>query len=218
MNIAPRLATEADVPYLARLYRMATSGLMDATYADLVADAPLEKLLEWRFTQPGSIRSYEHCLIAQEDSRVAGMIYAFPIGGLEEAPSDPRLTAEGLGFLAPAIELLHQIGSSSYYISAVAVYPEFRGGGIATRLITAAALDAQRLDFPELSLLSFEQNDLATPLYRRLNFEITARSRVIPHPLIHHTGDLLLMRRPLGPEGKMRGPRAEDAASRRDRA
>jgi ribosomal protein S18 acetylase RimI-like enzyme len=197
MNLAPRPATQADVPHLARLYIMATAGLMDAVYADLMADAPLEKLIEWRFTQTGSIRSYEHCLIAQEDSEVAGMMYAFPIGRLEDAPSDPRTTQEGLGFLAPAIELLHQIDRSSYYISAVAVYPEFRGGGIGRRLIAAAALDAQRLGLPELSLVSFEQNELATPLYQRLNFEITARSRVIPHPLIHHTGDLLLMRREL---------------------
>ena len=197
MNVAPRPATQADVPHLARLYIMATAGLMDAVYADVAADAPLEKLIEWRFTQTGSIRSYELCLIAQEDSQVAGMMYAFPIGRLEDAPSDPRPTQEGLSFLAPAIELLHQIDNSSYYISAVAVYPEFRGRGIGRRLITAAALDARRLGLPELSLLSFEQNELSTPLYQRLNFEITARSRVIPHPLIHHTGDLLLMRREL---------------------
>jgi ribosomal protein S18 acetylase RimI-like enzyme len=196
MSIA-RPATEADVPHLARLYIMATTGMMDAVYVDLVADAPLEKLLEWRFTQLGSVRSYEHCLIAQEDSHVAGMIHAFPIGRLEEAPSDPRLTPERLGFLAPAIELVHQIESSSYYISAVAVYPEFRGGGIGRRLIAAAASDAQWLGSPELSVLSFEQNELAMALCQRLNFEITARRRVIPHPLIHHTGDLLLMRRQL---------------------
>jgi ribosomal protein S18 acetylase RimI-like enzyme len=170
---------------------------MDAVYADLVADAPLEKLLEWRFTQLGSIRSYEHCLIAQEDSQIAGMIYAFPIRRLDEAPSDARVTQRGLTFLAPVIELLHQIKSSSYYISAVAVYPEFRGAGIGKRLIAAAASDALRLGFRDLSLLSFEQNELATPLYQRLNFEITARSRVIPHALIRHTGDLLLMTRQL---------------------
>jgi ribosomal protein S18 acetylase RimI-like enzyme len=82
------------------------------------------------------------------------------------------------------MELLHQIESKSYYISAVAVYPEFHGGGIGRHLIAAAASDAQRLGSPEMSLLSFEQNELATPLYQRLNFEGTGRSRVVPHPLI----------------------------------
>ena len=125
------------------------------------------------------------------------MIYAFPIGGLQEAPTDARVTAEGLNYLAPALELRHQIEAKSYYISAVAVYPEFRGGGISRRLLETAVLDAQRLGFPELSLLSFEQNELATSLYRRLNVEVTGRSRVIPHPLIRYAGDLLLMRRKL---------------------
>ena len=179
---------------------MAFGGLMEVVYADVVADAPLEKLLEWRFTQLGSVRSYEHCLIAQEGSQTAGMIYAFPSDRLEGAPSDPRVTPQGLGFLSPANELFHQIKGSSYYISALAVYPEFRGTGTGRRLIAAAASDALRMGFPALSLLSFEQNDLATPLYRRLNFEVTARSRVIPHPLMRYTGDLLLMTRQLQPE------------------
>ena len=61
--------------------------------------------------------------------------------------------------------------------------------------MTAAASKAQRLGSAELTLLSFEQNELATPFYRRLNFEVIGRSSVIPHPSIHYTGDLLLMRR-----------------------
>jgi ribosomal protein S18 acetylase RimI-like enzyme len=195
MHVAQRPATQGDVPHLARLYIMATGGLMDAVYADLVANVPLEKIIEWRFTQLGTIRSYEHCLIALEDSHIAGMVYAFPIDRLEEAPSDPRVTQEGRSYLKPVIELLHQIESRSYYISAVAVYPEFRGRGIAKRLIIAAALNARRLGLTELSLLSFEQNELATPLYKRLNFEIIARSHIDAHPLIRHSGDLLLMRR-----------------------
>jgi ribosomal protein S18 acetylase RimI-like enzyme len=197
MNIASRPATEADVPHLARLYIAAFAGLMEAAYADSLAELPLEKIIEWRFMQRGSIRSYEHCLIALCDSRAAGMIYAFPIDSLEEAPSDPRLTKQGLRFLTPAFELHHQIDSGSYYISAVAVYPEFRGLGIGRRLMAAAALDAKRVGSPEISLLSFEQNEVATTLYKRLNFEITARSRVIAHALIRYTGDLLLMRRKL---------------------
>lgn len=64
MNIASRPATEADVPHLARLCIAAFAGLMDAAYAGSLAELPLEKIIEWRFVQRGSIRSYEHCLIA----------------------------------------------------------------------------------------------------------------------------------------------------------
>jgi ribosomal protein S18 acetylase RimI-like enzyme len=43
----------------------------------------------------------------------------------------------------------------------------------------------------------FEQNSGAVSLYRRLGFEIVARSPVVPHPLVRRTGDMLLMTRQL---------------------
>jgi ribosomal protein S18 acetylase RimI-like enzyme len=43
------------------------------------------------------------------------------------------------------------------------------------------------------SLIVFEQNGGAARLYRRLGYVETQRERVVPHPLIHHTGDALLM-------------------------
>lgn len=196
MAITLRPATEADVADLARLYILATAGLVDAAYDGLEPGVPLETLTEWRFTQLGSVRSYEHCRMAQAESDVAGMMNAFPIDRLDDAPSDPRLTPDRAALFAPIIELLHQ-GAGTYYISAVAVYPQFRGRGIARQLMTAATSDARRLGFADLSLVSFEQNAPALTLYQRLGFETTARSPVIPHPLIQYTGDLLLMRRRL---------------------
>src|SRR5262249_33788640 len=154
----------------------------------LVLGVPLEKLLEWRFTQRGSVRSYEHCQMAQVGARTAGMMYAFPIDALEQAPSDPRLTSDRVAVFAPAIELLHRAGGT-YYINAVGVYPDFRGGGIGSRLMATVTSDAERLGFAQLSLLSFEQNEPAIALYRRLGFEIAARSPVVTHRLIRHTGD-----------------------------
>lgn len=187
---------EADIPDLVRLYIMATAGLIDACYHNLTPGMPLGEVVAWRFSQLGSVKSYEHCWIAQDDSRVTGMMHAFPVDDLAAAPSDPRLTPDRLAVLAPVSDLLRR-ADGTYYISAVAVFPEFRGSGIGQRLMATAGSDAQRLGFAELSLLSFEQNERATALYRRLGFEIAARSPVIPHPLIRHTGDLLLMIRRL---------------------
>ena len=62
---------------------------------------PTEKLFQWRFTQVGSVKSYEHCTVAQQGSRVIGMIHSYPIDDLTNAPSDPRLTADRLAFVAP---------------------------------------------------------------------------------------------------------------------
>jgi len=196
MHVTLRRATEADVSDLVRLFMMATDGIVDVLYQDLVPGVPTEELFEWRFTQAGSVKSYEYCWVAQEGTRAIGMVHAYPIDSLADAPSDPRLTADRLAVLAPLGALVEQ-ASGSYYINAVAVSPECRGSGIGNQLMALAMSEAQQQGFAEVSLLVFEQNSRAAALYRRLGFEIAARSPVVPHPLIHHTGDLLLMMRRL---------------------
>ena len=196
MDATLRRATEADVPDLARLLIIAAHGIIDALYHDLVPGVPTEKLFEWRFAQAGSVQSYEYCWVAQQGPRTIGMLHAHPIDGLADAPSDPRLTADRLAVVAPFAALDEQ-ARGSYHINAVAVSPECRGGGIGNRLMALATSEAQRQGFAELSLIVFEQNSRAVALYRRLGFEIAGRSPVVPHPLVHHTGDLLLMMRRL---------------------
>ena len=115
---------------------------------------------------------------------------------MADAPTDPRLTADRVAVLAP-ISALAEEARGSYYINAVAVYPDCRGGGIGNRLLRSAMADAQQQGFAEVSLVVFEQNSGAVSLYRRLGFEIIARSPFVPHPLVRRTGDMLLMTRRL---------------------
>jgi ribosomal protein S18 acetylase RimI-like enzyme len=49
------------------------------------------------------------------------------------------------------------------------------------------------MGFAVLSLLVFEQNRRAVALYHRLGYREVDRRPVVPHPLIHHTGDVILM-------------------------
>jgi ribosomal protein S18 acetylase RimI-like enzyme len=196
MDATLRRATETDVPDLARLHIMAAHGIIDALYHDLVPGVPTEKVFEWRFTQTGSVKSYEYCWVAQQGSQTIGMAHAHPIDGLAAAPSDPRLTPDRLAVVAPFAALSDQ-ARGSYHINAVAVAPECRGGGIGNRLMALATSEAERRGFTELSLIVFEQNSRAAALYQRLGFQVAGRSPAVPHPLLHHTGDLLLMMRRL---------------------
>jgi ribosomal protein S18 acetylase RimI-like enzyme len=53
----------------------------------------------------------------------------------------------------------------------------------------------QALDhgFHQTSLAAFEQIEGSVRLYRRLGYRVAKRAPVVPHPLIHYTGDALLM-------------------------
>lgn len=119
-----------------------------------------------------------------------------PFDGLAATPSDPRLTADRLAVLAPFAALSEQ-ARGSYHINAVAVTPECRGSGIGNRLMAVAMAEAQQRGFTDLSLNVSEQNSRAAALYWRLGFQVAGRSPAVPHPLLHYTGDLLLMIRRL---------------------
>src|SRR6185436_300249 len=115
MDVVLRPAEKADIPDLARLFIMAADGIVDALYDGLVPGVSTEKLFEWRFSQIGSVKSYQHCWIAQRGPRAIGMVHAYPIDRLADAPTDPRLTADRVAVLAPfsallerARQLLHQ--------------------------------------------------------------------------------------------------------------
>ncbi len=85
----------------------------------------------------------------------------------------------------------------SWYICAMAFFPEFRGQGLGTKLLAIARSQAQGRGFNELSLLVFEQNTDAVRLYERNGFKIVDRAAVVPHKLIQYTGNILLMTAPV---------------------
>ena len=49
----------------------------------------------------------------------------------------------------------------------------------------------------KLSLIVFEQNAGAKRLYERLGYREIDRRKITPHPLIHFTGDAILMSKTL---------------------
>ena len=85
----------------------------------------------------------------------------------------------------------------SLYISGLAVAAEHRGQGLGTRLLVAARERARRLGCRELSLICLADNAGARRLYEREGFIVVDRRAVVPHPIIHVTGEALLMAAPV---------------------
>jgi ribosomal protein S18 acetylase RimI-like enzyme len=56
-----------------------------------------------------------------------------------------------------------------------------------------AERSGRALGFNKLSLIVFEQNAAAKRLYDRSGYVEKRRHAVVPHPLIHYTGDAILM-------------------------
>ncbi len=75
----------------------------------------------------------------------------------------------------------------------MAVFPEYRGRRIGTKFLSLAEEHAKEQGCTKLSLIVFEQNAGANRLYERYGCREVAREPVVSHPLLHYSGDALLM-------------------------
>jgi ribosomal protein S18 acetylase RimI-like enzyme len=183
-----RTATREDRYELARLFRIASGGVADYMWSRLAPKYPGLTPLEIgarRFAREEGNFSYKNCVVAEQDGAVIGMLFTFPIEDGREAddgPTDP--------ILKPYEEL--EI-PGSFYICALVLLPAFRGRGAGTKMLSIARKHAHQRGFGTISLLVFEQNGGAVRLYERNGFKVAGRAPVVPHELIDHTGDVLLM-------------------------
>ena len=180
-----RPAKKSDCPTIASLYSISSDGVADYIWTKLAQ--PGENLLDVgqrRYEKENSLFSYQNCTLAILDKTIVGMLVAFPmvVDETAEPEEDP--------VLAPYSKLEE---NNSYYICGVALFPEYRNRGIGTRLMNLAETHSVTKGFTKLSLIVFEQNIGAKRLYDRLGYREIAREPIFPHPLIHYSGDALLM-------------------------
>jgi ribosomal protein S18 acetylase RimI-like enzyme len=185
-----RPARKSDCRRIAELYRISSDGVADYIWAKLAE--PGEDVLDVgrrRYEREGTPFSYENCTMVELRGSVVGMLVAFPMEVDEGyVETDP--------VLAPYSVLEED---QSYYVCGMAVDAEHRRKGIGRALMAEAERACRELGLRKLSLIVFEQNADARRLYERLGYVEKGRHPVIPHPLIHYTGDALLMVKELQP-------------------
>jgi ribosomal protein S18 acetylase RimI-like enzyme len=183
-----RAAIKEDCYDIARLFRIASDGVVDYVWSTLAPKypglAPLEIGARRYASEEGNF-SYKNCVVAERDGAVIGMLFTFPIGDRQEAGDEPA---------DPILEPYEKLEiPGSFYICALALFPKFRGRGLGMEMLSIASQQAREGGFDKLSLLVFEQNEGAVRLYERNGFEVVDRAPVVPHDMIHHTGEVLLM-------------------------
>lgn len=138
---------------------------------------------------------YPNATLLESESKVAGMLVAYKL------PNEIDVAAELEGvpdFLAPIIEL-ECLAPGSFYINAIAVYPEHRSKGFGSLLMNEAERQALDQGLDTLSLVAFEDNVGAVRLYKRLGFSIAGSRPTVAHESVSHAGNEILMTRKLVP-------------------
>jgi ribosomal protein S18 acetylase RimI-like enzyme len=179
-----RPARKHECRRIAELYRISSDGVADYIWTRLAE--PGEDILEVgrrRYEREDTPFSYQNCKLVALEGTVVGMLVAFPMevdDTYEE--TDP--------VLAPYSVLEED---QSYYICGMAVDEEHRGHGIGTLLLEEAERACRHVGLGKLSLIVFDQNAGAWRLYERHGYAVVRRHAIVPHPLLHYTGDALLM-------------------------
>ncbi len=194
MQFSIRPAEVADIPHLATALMEASGGLVEAVYEGVIPGRETHLIVEHLFSRAGATTAFTNCRVAEHEGSVLGSIHAFPMDAMGEGPPDP-LAPEDRFYLYAPFEHMHADGS--YYLMALAVYPEFRGSGIGQRLIAEEEAAAKARGFNVASLNVFAENLGAVRLYESLGYREVAREPAVPHDRIRFGGDILLMTRDL---------------------
>jgi ribosomal protein S18 acetylase RimI-like enzyme len=194
VTIRTRSATTADFPHLAQFRIMAHGGFNEAIYAGLVPGQSIENIIQPEFAEPDSTYFYENHWIASWDDQIAGGLHVYSWDDMANDPLNPLIPKERYALEEP-FHLLTAPGT--YYIHALAVYPEFGRRGIGSCLLSLARDQAAEKGFTDLSLYVFAQNVGAVELYEKHGYRVAGRSPVVEHPLLRYTGDVLIMTCPV---------------------
>jgi ribosomal protein S18 acetylase RimI-like enzyme len=185
-----RRATRKDARALAELIEYAGDGIPGYLWSQSAKEGqpPIEVGTE-RVLREEANFSYRNAVVTEVDGRVAAMMLAYRL------PEQSEVNLEELPDLLRPLEELEQKVPGTFYVNALAAYPEYRGLGLGTKLLEAAHALASEAGCEELSLEVFDQNEDAVRLYERHGYREIARLPAAPHPIYQYEGHILLMTR-----------------------
>jgi len=162
-----RPALPADAPVIAQLIILAMGDLAAKFVNGHNAEQALP-LFERFAALTGNQYSFENTLIWEDETGVAGMISGYNGEDLN------KLRRPFLEYIVIKYGVVHQIEDETqtgeYYIDCLAVFPGYRGKGIAKKLIKALCDKAASANFNNVGLLVVKSNPNAKKLYIELGF------------------------------------------------
>jgi ribosomal protein S18 acetylase RimI-like enzyme len=197
-----RRATAGDALACAQLLLMASHGMAEAVFRDLIPGQPTEQIIATRRIEPeGRSSSYTHWWVADGDhSDIAGGINAYALKDNFRPAREELLTEERIRILRPMLEL-DAVATGTFFINVLAVFPEYRHVGLGRRLIALAVQKARQAGTAAVSLTTFEEDSRLVSYYREIGFTTIAARPIQPHECLQAGGNLVLMAMPIDREG-----------------
>lgn len=184
-------AEKKDCATLAEFINMASDGVVEYLFHDLVPGMTPVQLIAHNLENEDTSHSYKNAIVAREGDDVVGMALSYP-------SSYHRITDEMRSFF-PADRLAH-LGDffasrveNSWYLDTLGVFGGYRRQGIGERLISLTQEKAADNGYNALSLIVFADNALAIPVYKRIGFKVVRKVELGGNEFIKHEDGSLLM-------------------------
>ena len=179
MDMKIRKATKADSKLIARVVAMAIGYEMAEDYAGDDVIKVLGEVAEKEVSQ----YSFRNALIAEADGQPAGVIVGYDGGKLQEL-RDGSLAV--IRKYHPDLEITEdETEKGEFYLDSIGVLPEYRGKGIATKLIDAKIKEASEAGHKCFGLLVDFDNANAERLYESLGFRYVGDRPFFGHMMKH---------------------------------
>jgi ribosomal protein S18 acetylase RimI-like enzyme len=187
INTLFRRATLADLAALAQLVEFAGEGLPLCLWTQMAAPGsdPWE-VGRKRLSSETTDYSYRNALIAELGGKVAGALLGYPLRDPEPIEENEH------ALLVPLHELMNR-APRTWYVHALAAYPEHRGRGVGAALLAEADKLAAAAGLSDLSLITSDTNTGARRLYERSGYREAARRKMVKQEWQHPGTDWVLM-------------------------
>jgi ribosomal protein S18 acetylase RimI-like enzyme len=167
INALIRKATREDAYALAELVNMAGEGMPLYLWQKMAAPGQSA----WEVGRLRAARdqggfSYRNATVCRIDGKVTSSLIGYPI----ECAADPSSYDDMPSMFVP-LQQLEDLAVKSWYINVLATYPQYRGTGYASGLLSLAEEIAVQNGLNQLSLIVADANTAAIRLYEQHGYE-----------------------------------------------
>jgi len=186
-----RSGEKRDCAKISELINIASGGIIQYLFQDLFPGMTPVQVVAHNLENDNSPYSYRSAVVAEKENDVIGAALSF-------SSSYHKITDTMRNYFpADKIEHLRQFYASriekSWFLDALCVIESHRRQGIGEKLISLTKEKAVENGCRALSLITFADNDLAIPFYKRTGFEIVEKVELRGNEFIKHEGGCLLM-------------------------
>ena len=187
-SIAFRPATPNDCPHLVLLADMATRRLTSFLWGQAASagQSVFEVGLGIIRSDESHFTHFSNWRVAEGRGQVVGAVSGYVI------PEASQATAAVLNVVAPLNEL-KAMAAGTWYLSALAIYPEYQGQAFGKSLLAEAENMARAAGQDRLTLMVGSFNARAYGLYRKAGFAEWDRRPFAAFPGSDEAGDWILM-------------------------